>query len=342
MGRARNARSCQRALGILLSTSLLAGCAQGAFSTQSGRIGADDGSDACRRQVVALDSTGNYFGADILTGAALGAALGAVTGGLAGGLIGRDWRGALIGAGTGAVLGGATSYWSVLQRQQHNQAGLYAQVHGDLTQENAQIGRTQIAFDQTMDCRFAVAAQIRADEASGRINRPTALATMARVKQQAQRDLALAQQINGQIASRGDQFEVATENLRPGTKAALAAAPPQQATLQQTAQLRLRPDPAAPAIGQVKARQPVTVTGSRDGYALVETASGERGYTPLDSLTGRRSAAPPPRNASVLNANLGDDDVRSLAGSNAARRDDFAASVTVSQQAVSSGFELAT
>jgi hypothetical protein len=57
---------------------------------------------------------------------------------------------------------------------------------------------------------------------------------MAQVKQQAQRDLILVQQINGQIAGRGDQFEVAAENLRPGTKAILAAPAPRQATLRQS------------------------------------------------------------------------------------------------------------
>jgi hypothetical protein len=331
-------RIYRSSVSIMLSAGLLAGCAQGPLSTQSARIGYDDGTDACRRQVVALDSTGNFFGADILAGAATGA----VAGGLAGGLIGRDWRGALVGAGAGAVLGGAVGYWGALQRQQYDQAGLYAQVRGDISRENAQIDRTQLAFDQVMDCRFAVAAQIRADQLAGRISRPTALAAMAQQKQLAQRDLALAQQINSQIAGRGDQFEVAAENLRPGTKSAIAAPPPRQATLRQAAQLRLRPDPSAPSIGQVPARQPVTVTGSRNGYALVQTASGERGYAPLDTLAGGRSAAPPPRVVSAASAGLGDDDVRSLAGSNAARRDDFAASVAVSQQAVSNGFELAS
>jgi hypothetical protein len=325
----------QRGLSVLLaasllSTSLLAGCAQGPLSTQAGRIGYDDGTDSCRRQVVALDSTGNFFAADILAGAAMGA----VAGGLAGGLISRDWRGALIGAGTGAVLGGATGYWGALQRQQQDQAAMFAQVQGDLSRENAQIDRTQLAFDQVMDCRFSVAAQIRADQQAGRIDRATAVNTMAVLHQRAQRDLALATQINGQIAGRGDQFDVAAENLRPGTKAAIAAPRPRQTTLRQAAQLRLRPDPSAPPIGQVKASQPVTVTGSRGGYALVETANGERGYAPVEALSGGRAAAP-----SRIAAD--DGDIRSLASSNAARRDDFAASLSVSQAAVSSGFEVA-
>ena len=97
------ARRSRLAISLLVSTSLLAGCAQGPMSTQSARIGYDDGTDSCRRQVLALDSTGNFFGADILAGAALGA----VTGGLAGGLISGNWRGALVGAGAGAIACGA-------------------------------------------------------------------------------------------------------------------------------------------------------------------------------------------------------------------------------------------
>ena len=75
----------------------------------------------------------------------------------------------------------------------------------------------------------------------------------------------------------------------------------------------------------------VTVGGSRNGFAQVETASGERGYAPVEAIQG-----------SVRRAVVGSDDVRVLAGSNASRRDDFAQSVAVSERAAATGFELTT
>ncbi|MBN8890639.1 MAG: hypothetical protein J0H91_10125 [Rhodospirillales bacterium] len=317
---------------------LLTGCAQGALSTRESRIGPDDGTDACRAQLVALDSTGNFFGAQILTGAAIGAAGGA----LAGGLIGRDLKGALIGAVAGGVLGAAGGYWSAVQQQRSDQAGMFAQVGGDLSRENAQIDRTQLAFDQLMDCRFRQAEAIRHDYAAHRIDRTLAVARMNTVKQRAERDLALARQINQQIADRGAQFVVAADNLAPGAKTAIAAQapPPRPATVRRPAALKLRPDPAAPSIGSVQAHDKVTVTPGRGGYALVETASGQRGYAPVADVQGASSRSLPPASAPA-GAAVTPDEVRTLAGSNAARRDSFAQSVAVSEQAAG-GFELSS
>jgi hypothetical protein len=88
----------------------------------------------------------------------------------------------------------------------------------------------------------------------------------------------------------------------------------------------------------------------------VQADSGQTGYAPVSDLgaPGKKhrtlhpvstsdappapadldaQAAPPPTTSSVQ--------VATLAGSNAARRDDFAQSVAVSQKAVASGFEVA-
>lgn len=311
----------------LLAVSLLGGCAQGPLSTQTARIGADDGTDSCRANLVALDSTGNYFGADILKGAALGA----IAGGISGALIGGDLKGALIGAGAGGLIGGAAGYWSGLQQQSQDQAVLRAQVRDDLQRENAQIDQTQRAFDALMDCRFRQAQTIQAAYRARQIDRPAALAQMAQVKQRAERDLGVARQINGQIAGRAEQYEVAADNLDPGTKAAIAARPTSRpAVVQRPAALKLRPDTAAPEVGQLQARQSVTVGATRGNYALVETPGGTRGYAPLEAFQGVRAAPA-----------IAGGEVRTLAGSNAARRDDFATSVAVTEKAVSDGFELA-
>ena len=165
----------RRGVSVIAITGLLCGCAPGAFTTQSQRIGPDDGTDSCRTQLVALDSTGNFFGAQILQGAAVGAGVGALAGGLIGGLATGNWRGAAIGALaggiTGGVIGGSNAYWNALQQQQMDQAALYSRVSLDLERENAQIDKTQLAFDQLEDCRFRQAQAINADYA-GAPDRP--------------------------------------------------------------------------------------------------------------------------------------------------------------------------
>src|SRR5436190_850387 len=124
-------RPARLAIVLVATTGLLAGCAQGQFSTREARIGPDDGTDSCRPRLVALDSTGNFFGADILVGAGIGAATGAV----AGGLIGGDWRGALIGAAVGGALGAAGGYLAAVQKRNSDKAAMMAQVQGDLSRE---------------------------------------------------------------------------------------------------------------------------------------------------------------------------------------------------------------
>lgn len=325
----------RRGVSVVAISGLLTGCAPGQFSTQSQRIGADDGTDSCRPRLVALDSTGNFFGAQILTGAAVGALGGAALGGL----ISGNWRGAAIGAVAGGVAGGTTAYWMALQQQQMDQAALYQRVSSDLERENAQIDKTQLAFDELTDCRFRQAQTIRADYRAGRISRGQAEAAMAGVRGRAQHDLQLAQLINGQLQDRGQQFQVAVSNVGPGP-----APPPavvqQPVVLRSGTVLKVRPDPGAPEVAQLQPREQVKVTGARNGYALVETSSGARGYvaaSDLPSSSARRSVSVASA-ASTTNSG----DVRTLAGSNAARRDDFAQSVAVAQSAQAGGFELAT
>jgi hypothetical protein len=311
------------------------------MTTQASRIGPDDGTDSCRRQLVALDSTGDFFGAPILAGAAIGAA----TGGLAGALIGGNLKGALIGAAAGGVLGAAGGYLTALQQQHNDQAGMFNQMQGDIARENAQIDRTQIAFNQLVDCRFRQAQTIREAYAQRRMDRPQAVAAMAQIKSRAERDLALARQINEQISGRTQQFEVAADTLAPGTSAAMAPPPPTRAVIRQTAALKLRPDPASPDIGQLQARQPVTVTSRRDGYVLVQTAQGTSGFAPQSALQGpapvTRAVRPASPGATASPGAPPPEDVRTLAGSNAARRDTFSETVAVSAQASTTSFEIA-
>ena len=336
----------RRGVSVIAISGLLCSCAPAAFTTQTQRIGPDDGTDSCRPQLVALDSTGNFFGAQILQGAAVGAGLGALGGALIGGLATGGWRGAAIGALaggiTGGVIGGTNAYWNALQQQQMDQASLYLHVSQDLTRENEQIDKTQLAFDQLEDCRFRQAAAINSDYATHRIDRATAEAAMAGVRQHVAKDIALARLINQQIQDRGQQFAVATSNIDPNAAAAISAASQpqsQQVVVRSVTPVMMQPSPMAPAIGQLQPQEQVTVSPGRNGYALVQTASGQQGYVSASSLQGASGGRSISVSGTTQPGIAGD--VRTLAGSNAARRDDFAQSVSVMEKAQTTGFELA-
>ena len=321
------------AAGTLLAAGLmLASCAPGALSFQSQRIAYEPADDACRGRVLALDSTGNFFAARILAGAAIGAGGGALIGGVAS----QSWNGALIGAISGAVVGGAAGYWSGLEQQNLSNAALADRMSGDLSRENAEIDRTQYTFDRLTDCRFHQAAEVRAAYRAGRLDRDQAEGRMAELRQLAQGDLGLAQLINDRIQGRGAQFAYATQRL--------GAPPPPpvpsgNATVRRAVALKLTPSPDAPSVEQLRPRERVTVTGGRDGYALVRTPGGTRGYTAASDLAGPgvRSVHVATVRSSARGGSVG-----TLAGSNAARRDAFAQSVAVTQSAETSGFQLSS
>jgi hypothetical protein len=323
----------RRAVAIFTSLSLLAGCATPL--TRDGRIGADDGSDACRAQLVALDSTGNFFGEDILKGAALGA----VGGALPSGAVGQNWRGAAIDTAAGAGAGSAGGYLYVQQQRNKDEASLRASVASDLERENAELDRTQLAFDQLMDCRFGQAQQIRASVANGSMDRATGQAQMAQLRERTRREITLVQTISQNVNKRGAEFDIAVETIAPGTtKAALAARDVPLRTMQvsRATSIRLRPDAASPETGDVAAHQSVRARPASGNFALVETTNGQRGYVSTNAFASRRALGTPRTTPAGVSG-----DARSLAASNIARRDNFAESVTQAQTAAASGFELA-
>ncbi|GGC29802.1 hypothetical protein GCM10011504_05020 [Siccirubricoccus deserti] len=337
------ARQPNRMIAIATSAVLLAGC----VTTRSDRIGADDGSDSCRQQVVALDSTGNFFAEDILRGAAFGAAGGAALGGI----IGGNWRSALIGAAAGAATGAAGGYLAALQQRSADQSGIQASLVSDLSRENAELDRTQLAFNQLMDCRFQQAREVREAYRQGRLPRGTAEAEMTALRARTQRDIALARSIDQRIGTRGAEFETAIESVAPGTKASYEArrnATAVNALARAPVALKLRPEAGAPEIGRLAARQPVRIRPIAPGYALVQTQDGERlGYaeqSAFNSAGGRGVALP--RQAEPRAQAAGpavNSDTRTLAASNIARREGFSESVANAEMAASGGggFELA-
>lgn len=327
-------RPLLRATALFTATVMLAGC----VTTQAGRIGADDGRDVCRQYLVALDSTGDYYGEDILQGAAVGALGGALVGGLASG----NWQGALIGAAVGGATGAAVGYYAALQRQARDQAGIFAQMSSDLSRENAQLDRTQIAFDQLSDCRLRTAATVRDAYKDGRISRDVAQAQLAEIRARFQGDIQVAQRINQSITGRGAQFDAAFDNALPGGKAAVVASyrPPAPVRIapRRTVAVKFRPDSNSAEIAQINAREVVATRPGPAGYVQVETASGVRGYAPADAFPaaprGQRTASAAPAE--------GGGDVRSLAATNISRRDNFSESVGNAERlaAAGGGFEL--
>lgn len=334
--------SLRRPFASLTAAVMLAGC----VSTQAGRIGVDDGRDACRAYVVQLDSTGDFYGEDILRGAAIGAGTGAIAGGLLAAATGRRGTdilaGAAIGALAGGVVGGVGGYIAARQRQAQDQGGLVQAVGGDLRNENRQLDATQLAFNQLVDCRVNAANRIRADVRSGRMSRDQGMALMTYQRDLMRRDVALAQQINQKIGTRGGEFDTAIETISPGVKGqvqARRAVTARPTTARVSAPIRIRPDAGAAEVGQINRNESVTVSPAQGNFARVETSSGVVGYVPASAVGVRGLGTP---EASVGGRGQ-DGEFRQLAASNIARRDNFSESVaTADRLAQGQGFELSS
>lgn len=317
-----------RATAVLAASLMLGAC----VTTQAGRIGFDDGRDACRPQLLALDSTGDFYGEQILQGAAVGAVSGALIGGLASG----RWQGALIGAAVGGAGGAAVGYYAALQRQASDQRALFVQMSQDLGRENAQLDRTQIAFNNLMDCRLRTADSVKEQVRTGRMDRASGQAQMAEIRTRFQNDVALAQTINSRIGTRGAEFDTAIDSAIPGGKASLQTAayrpPTVRVAPRRNIEVKFSPNPDSPRVATIAAREVVAVRPGPPGLAVVETASGVRGYAPADAFPAQRAAAAPEAAG----------DVRSLAATNISRRENFAESVSHAGRLAQAGggFEL--
>lgn len=210
-----------------------------------------------------------------------------------------------------------------------------------LAQENADLDALQIAFDALLYCRWIEARTIRAEFAANRVARAAADSRMAALRARLQRDLARAQAVLDSLEQRAAQREPALEAAAPGTRDAAQRARAETGATRRvvaaaTVPLRLRPEGGAPEIGRVAAGQAVTVRPAQSGFALVEGQGGLRGYAPTGAFQIAERVAP-------LAAAAGPGgQVRVLAASNIAKRDNFAESLSLAREAAVSGFELAS
>ena len=212
-----------------------------------------------------------------------------------------------------------------------------------LDEENAQIEALQIAFDALLYCRWIEARTIRADIAARRISREDGRARLQRLKARVNRDLARAREVLAAMEARANEREAEIEAVAPGTRQVAQRAQAERGRVTRvvaaaTVPLRLRPEAGAPEIGRVAAGESVAVRPAQAGFALVEGRSGTRGYAPIGAFQAAERAAAAAGGA----AGAGDGEVRRLAATNIARRDNFAESITLATQAAESGFELAT
>lgn len=198
---------------LVAGSVMLVGCATPL--TREERIGQDDGSDPCRRYVVALDSTGNFFAEDMIKGAVEGAVAGAIAGGLIGLLSGGSGgdiaKGAAIGAAVGGVAGAVGGYYNAQMKQGRDQAILA--INEDLTREASELEKADTAVDALISCRISQRDQIRSDYARRRISRDEAKRNWAILQEQVNRDNELMQMVATNIGKRQEEYLYASEQV---------------------------------------------------------------------------------------------------------------------------------
>ncbi|MEO3473799.1 hypothetical protein AAFN86_18170 [Roseomonas sp. CAU 1739] len=302
-------------------------------------LAADDGTDACRPQVEQFDRSAAFFAAPIVAGAAVIGA-GGILGtrpGIIGGLV---WA-----ASSAAAAVTATSYLEDRQRRAAGNAdALAATVATDIDQENNGIAQSQQALDSVTDCRLREARRVQEAARAGEIQRQVAEARLAAMRQQAERDLAQSRQIEQRIQARATEIGTGVAAVAPDAQTAAAPRPaPVTARVTRPVPLQAAPLPSAAPVAEVPAREAVQIVPTRnEAFVAVQTPAGQPlGYAPASAFAIPASQT----RAIAMPAVAGAGDaarMRTLVGTNIARRENFAASVNDLQRAVSSGFELGT
>lgn len=325
---------------VVASALLLTACAGQPSSGAGPTLAADDGTDACRPQVEQFDRSAAYFAAPIVAGVAV---IGA------GGILGTrpGIIGGLVWAASSAAAAVATATY--LEQRQRQAAGnaeaLATSVANDIDQENNGIAQTQQALDSVTDCRLREARRVQEAARAGEIQRQEAEARLAVMRRQAQRDLELSQAAERRIQARAAEIDTGVEAVAPAARTTAAPPPPRPVPARpaQAVALQAAPLPSAAPVAEVQPRQQVQIVPTRnEAFVAVETPSGQRlGYAPAAVFSipaSQTRAIAVPAVATPGEAGR----VRTLVGTNIARREAFAASVSDLQRVVSSGFELGT
>ncbi len=156
-----------------------------------------DKSDRCFAQRTGLAENGQAFDPKLLEATLLGAIAGGGSAVLTGGSVAR---GALIGAGIGLAAG----YLRKLQEDGLNGNEIAMRARGDIQKDNARIDALLVSFDALSACRRQEASTIQSAYNAKTIDRPTADAQMATVRQKFSEDRAKFREIAEAISSKSD------------------------------------------------------------------------------------------------------------------------------------------
>ncbi len=200
-------------IAVVAGSVMLISCATPL--TREDRIGPDDGSDSCRRNVVALDSAGNFFAEDMLKGAVVGATTGALAGGMLAILSGKSGqdvaKSALIGGAVGGMAGAIGGYYKSRMEQGRDQAVLA--INKDLTREASELDKADTAVRALITCRVDERDQIRADYAAKRISKSEAQRRWNLLQEQVRRDNNLMQMVAENIGKRQEEYKYASDQV---------------------------------------------------------------------------------------------------------------------------------
>lgn len=173
-----------------------------------------DPADSCGTQRAAFAESKSFFTERIVEGAVVGGLIGAAGGAAIGALTGGAGTGALIGAGAGTVTGALYGYYSTMSEQHKDRETLARAMNADLVKESQQIDRATATFARLRECRFAVAAKVKADARAGRLPREEAGKSLKYQSDRFGEEMRLARHYGVNMQKRGDEFRDAAESLQ--------------------------------------------------------------------------------------------------------------------------------
>jgi hypothetical protein len=226
---------------MLAATLCLALAACQAPVTGPGASLAADPTDPCQNERTAFASSRTYFQDQIVSGAATGAAMGAGLGALTGLAVGGNLKGALIGGlaggALGGVAGGSSAYYNTLAEHAQDQDELAYDMNQDLTRESDEIDHTAATFGRLRACRFAQAEYVKNQAREHLIDRPTALARIAYLRDKFNEELNIAHEFGLTMARRSQEFQHAANDLETRPPVTPQAAPATRAAPSRVAQV---------------------------------------------------------------------------------------------------------